>query len=161
MGIKATVLYGQYDLTVDEKNRILIPAEVRRSLDPERDGDAFFVVIGVNHKAWLYPERGYEAMVSGKALEMSPGEDKLAFNQMYFSMASRVEWDKQGRMLVPEISRRKTELGREITMIGVLDHLELWNRNDWELRQEYLYSRSAELAAKQRESEMKKPFEQN
>jgi len=38
-------------------------------------------------------------------------------------------------------------------MIGVLDHLELWNREDWLQRQEYLYSKSAELAARQRESE--------
>jgi MraZ protein len=162
MGTKATVLYGQYDLTIDEKNRLLIPAEVRRSLDPERDGEAFFVVIGVNHKAWLYPERGYEALVSRLASEMSPGEDKLAFNQMHFSMANRVEWDKQGRMLIPETSRRRTELSRDVTMIGVLDHLELWNREDWVQRQEYLYSRSAELAAKQRESEeRRKPPEKN
>jgi MraZ protein len=162
MGTKATVLYGQYELTIDEKNRLLIPAEVRRALDPERDGEAFFVVIGVNHKTWLYPERGYESLVSKLASEMSPGEDKLAFNQMHFSMANRVEWDKQGRMLIPETSRRRTELSRDVTMIGVLDHLELWNREDWDRRQEYLYSKSAELAAKQREAEeMRKSLENN
>ena len=77
-------------------------------------------------------------------------------------MASRVEWDKQGRMLVPESSRRRTQLNREISMIGVQDHLELWNRSDWEARQEYLYSRSAELAEKQREAEeQSKRAEQN
>jgi MraZ protein len=150
---KTTVLYGQYDLTVDKKNRLVIPAEVRRALDAERDGEAFFVVIGVNHKIWLYPERGYETLVSKLASQMSPGEDKLAFNQMHFSMANRVEWDEQGRMLIPETGRRRTDLSTEITMIGVLDHLELWNRKDWESRQEYLISRSAELATKQRETE--------
>jgi MraZ protein len=150
---KTTVLYGQYPLTIDEKYRIVLPAEVRRSLDPERDGEAFFIVIGINHKPWLYPERGYESLVSKLASKMSPGEDMLAFNQMHFSMASRVEWDKQGRMLIPELSRRRTELGREISMIGAFDHLELWNRNEWEARQEYLISRSAELAASQRENE--------
>jgi len=153
MGSTATVLFGQYDLMIDEKNRVLIPAEVRRSLDPQRDGEAFFVVVGVNHKLWLYPERGYESMVSRLATQLSPEEDTLAFNQMHFSMANRVEWDKQGRMLIPEISRRRTELGREITMIGVRDHLELWNRTDWEQRQNYLFAKSAELASKQRETE--------
>ena len=65
-------------------------------------------------------------------------------------------------MLIPEPARRRTKLGQDIAMIGVLDHLELWNRNDWEARQEYLISRSAELAAKQREAEeMKGRFEQN
>ena len=61
---KTTVLYGEYDITIDEKNRLLIPAEVRRSLDPERDGEAFFVIIGQNLRPWLYPERGYEQLVS-------------------------------------------------------------------------------------------------
>jgi MraZ protein len=159
---KTTVLYGRYDLTVDKKNRLVVPAAVRRALDVERDGEAFFIVIGVNHKIWLYPEHGYEAMVSKLASQMSPDEDKLAFNQMYFSMANREGWDEQGRMLIPETSRRRTNLGTEITMIGVLDHLELWNRPDWEARQEYLISRSAELAAKQREAEENKSrFEKN
>jgi MraZ protein len=150
---KTTVLYGQYPLTIDEKFRIVLPAEVRRCLDPERDGEAFFIVIGINHKPWLFPERGYETLVSKLASKISPGEETLAFNQLHFSMANRVEWDKQGRMNIPELYRRRTELGREISMIGAFDHLELWNRTDWEARQEYLISRSAEIANKHRETE--------
>jgi MraZ protein len=150
---KTTVLLGEYELTVDEKGRLLVPAEVRRSLDPERDGEAFVVVIGINGQPWLYPERGYESLVSTLASQLSPGEDRLAFDQMYFSMASREEWDKQGRLLVPPQTRRSTELGREITMIGVRDHLELWNRDGWESRKKYLVAQRVELAAKQREAE--------
>jgi MraZ protein len=98
-------------------------------------------VIGVNRQPWLYPEYGYEALVSKLASEMSPGEDKLAFDQMNFSMASKVGWDAQGRMSIPESIRRRTELGREITMIGVRDHLELWQQARWESRREELYGR--------------------
>ena len=64
MASKTLVLYGEYELTMDEKNRLVLPAEVRRALEPERDGEAFFVVIGVNQWPWLYPERGYEGLVS-------------------------------------------------------------------------------------------------
>ena len=152
---KTTVLYGEYDITIDEKNRLLIPAEVRRSLDPERDGEAFFVIIGWNRKTWMYPERGYEELVAKIASTMPPGEDKLAFEQIYFATANRVEWDKQGRLLVPESSRRRTNLNRDITMIGARDHLELWNKEDWEVRREELFARSAELAIKQHEAEAK------
>jgi len=155
MASKTLVLYGEYELTMDEKNRLVLPAEVRRALEPERDGEAFFVVIGVNQWPWLYPERGYEELVSRLANEMSPGEDKLAFEQLRFSMADKVNWDKQGRLNVPPQSRRRTPLGREITMIGVKDHLELWNRPDWEIRREYLFSKHTELANKQREAEQK------
>ena len=58
------VLYGEYELTIDDKNRMLIPSEVRKSLDSERDGDAFFLVFGTNRRPWLYPERQYERQVA-------------------------------------------------------------------------------------------------
>jgi transcriptional regulator MraZ len=149
---KTTLLLGEYELTIDEKGRLLVPAEVRRSLDPERDGEAFIVSIGMNGQPWLYPERGYEALVSSLTSQLSPGEDTLAFDQLYFSMASREEWDKQGRLSVPLQARRAGELARDITMIGVRDHLELWNRDAWEVRKKYLIAQRAELAAKQREA---------
>ena len=148
------MLYGQYDLMTDEKNRILIPAEVRRSLDPEQDGEAFFVIIGVNRKPWLYPERRYKALVSKLESRLTPSEDKLAFYQRYFALASWEDWDKQGRMLIPELCRR-VEIGREITLIGAYDHYEIWPRAEWLERQEDLIARSDELAAKQREAEEK------
>lgn len=151
--MRTTVLYGEYELTIDDKSRLLVPAEVRRSLDPERDGSSFFVVIGTNRRPWLYPERGYEALVSNLSSEMAPGEHRLAFDQLNFSMASRVEWDKQGRVLINEPTRRRTRLDREVTMIGVRDHLELWNRNDWELRREELFANSGEIMANLRHSQ--------
>lgn len=135
---------------MDDKNRLLVPAEVRRSLDPERDGEAFFITVGVNRRTWLYPERGYEVLVSQLESEMSPGEDRLAFDQMHFSMVSKVEWDKQGRMLLPDKYRTRTGLNREVTMIGVRDHLEIWNREDWAVRLAELDAQRVEIDARQR-----------
>ncbi len=148
--MRTTVLYGEYELTMDDKNRLLVPAEVRRSLDPERDGEAFFITVGVNRRTWLYPERGYEVLVSQLESEMSPGEDRLAFDQMHFSMVSKVEWDKQGRMLLPDKYRTRTGLNREVTMIGVRDHLEIWNREDWAVRLAELDAQRVEIDARQR-----------
>ena len=73
------VLSGNYELTVDDKNRILVPSEVRKKLDPERDGEAFFLVTGRDGRLWLYPERHYELLVSRDPSELTPSEDTLAF----------------------------------------------------------------------------------
>jgi MraZ protein len=161
MASKTLVLYGEYELTIDEKNRLVLPAEIRHALDPERDGEAFFVVIGENKWPWLYPERCYEEMVAKISDVMTPGEDKLAYEQLRFSMADKVSFDKQGRLNVPPNCRRRTPLAKEITMIGVKNHLELWNRPDWEIRREYLYNNYTPLADKQRESEKRQPFDRN
>lgn len=83
--------------------------------------------------------------------DLAPGEDLLEFDQMRFAMTSRLEPDKQGRMLIPDKTLKRTGLGKEITLIGVKDHLELWNRADWDARREILMARSSEvtLRAKQ------------
>jgi MraZ protein len=136
--LQHAILYGEHELTIDDKNRMLVPAEIRKSLDAERDGEAFFVVIGRNRKVWMYPERYYEHLVSQRQQELTPDEDALAFDQYHFAMASRVEWDKQGRMLLPDKTLKRTGTTKEVTVIGARDHLELWNRADWDARFEEL-----------------------
>ena len=152
--MRTTVLYGEYELTIDDKNRLLVPSEVRKALDAERDGGAFFLVVGTNRKSWLYAERVYEAMVARLATEISPGDEMLDFDQLNFAMAHRIEWDKQGRVLLPEKNLKRTGLGKEVTMIGSRDHLELWNRSEWAAHSETLFARRSEISfrAKQAKS---------
>lgn len=149
--LKHPLLFGEYELTIDDKNRLLVPSEIRKAINSERDGDAFFMVVGVNRLPWLYTERYYEVLANAAPAELAPGDDLLEFDQMRFALTSRLEPDKQGRMLIPEKTLKRTGLEKEITMIGVKDHLELWNRADWEARRDVLMARSSEvtLRAKQ------------
>jgi len=131
--VEHAILFGEHELTIDEKNRIVVPAEVRNQIEPSRDGEAFFLIIGPNRKPWIYPDRYYQSLVSLKAQqEITPDEDLLLFDQMNFAMASKIDPDKQGRLTLPEKLLRRTRIEREITLIGVRDHLELWNRAEWE-----------------------------
>lgn len=126
------VLYGEYDLQMDEKHRLLIPAEVRKQLSTERDGDAFFLVVGTERKIWFLPEKLYYSYSHQSPGSMTPSADALKFNRAYFANAARAEWDKQGRLVVPERLLQRTNTGREVTLIGIGDRLELWNRSEWE-----------------------------
>ena len=131
---------------------MLIPADVRRQLDPERDGEAFFVISGTDGRLCLYPERHYEALVSRDLTELTPDLDKLAYDRMTLGMASRVEWDKQGRVLFNERVLKRAGIGKEVTLVGCNDHLELWPRADWQAEREALETRRQELALKARQS---------
>ena len=142
------VLYGNYELTVDDKNRILVPSEVRKKLDPERDGEAFFLVTGRDGRLWLYPERHYELLVSRDPSELTPSEDTLAFDRLMLGLASRVEWDKQGRVLLPDKALKRAGIGKEVTLVGARDHLEIWNRADWDAEREQLEARRRDLVEK-------------
>ncbi len=142
------LLYGNYELTIDDKNRVLVPSEIRRALEPQTDGEAFFLVTGVNGKLWLYPEKYYEELASRTRSELAPEEDLLAFDQANIAMASKVEWDKQGRILISEKVLRRANLGRDVVLLGVRDHAEIWDRNDWQKRAEELDQRRAEIAVR-------------
>ena len=150
--LRHPILFGEYELTIDEKNRLPVPSAVRKMISPQTDGEAFFLVVGMNRRPWLYPRAYYEQLATRTPSDMTPGEDRLAFDQMHFAMASLLEWDKQGRILVPEKLLKRTNLGRQVTLIGARDHLELWNSDEWEVRREELLSRSSEIALKAKQS---------
>jgi MraZ protein len=137
---------------VDDKNRLLIPSEIRKAIDPERDGKAFYSVVGVNRKIWFYPERYYEEVVSQVPPELTPSEEALAYDQMNFAMATRLEWDKQGRILIHDNVLKWTGTTKAVTLIGARNHLELWNRQEWDARREELLARSYEIALRAKQA---------
>jgi len=146
--VQHAILYGEHELNLDEKNRLLVPAEVRKSLDPERDGRAFFMVVGQNQRLWFYAENYYSRIVAQSQQDLTLDEDHLAFDQIHFARANRVEWDSQGRLVIPAKALRRAGIGetdREVTLIGVRDHLELWTRADWDAREAELSRRHAEI----------------
>ncbi len=140
------ILFGEYDLTIDDKNRLLIPSEIRKQIDPARDGEGFFLTIGTNRRLWLYTSAYYEALVLQEPGEMIPGTDRLEFDLLNFALASKVETDKQGRLLVPDKLLKRSATGKDVYLIGVRNHLELWNRDEWDTQREELVRRREQVA---------------
>ena len=145
------VLYGEYELNIDEKSRLQIPSEIRRAIKPEQHGAALFLVRGINKRPWIYNEFYWDDLVSKAPQEMTPAFQRLEFDQLYFARASRLEPDKTGRVVLPEPLLRRSNIKREVTLIGVRDHLELWNRDEWDAHRDALETREAEIAMASRE----------
>ncbi len=139
------LLIGEYEVNVDDKFRLNMPSEIRKSFVPERDGEGFYIVPGQNNKPWLYTERSYEEMMALDRPELLPGDDQLDFDHLRCSLTARLELDPQGRLAIPAKTFRRLEMSREVTLIGARDHLEIWNREDWDRRREELIARSAEV----------------
>jgi len=149
--LRHPVLFGEYELTIDDKSRLQIPSEVRRAIKPEQHGTALFIVRGINKRPWIYNEFYWDDLVSKAPQEMTPAFQRLEFDQLHFARASRVEPDKTGRVVLPELLLRRSNIKREVTLTGVRDHLEIWNREDWEAHLEALEAREAEIAMASRE----------
>jgi MraZ protein len=143
--VRTPFLYGEFELSVDAKNRLIVPSEIRRLIVPETDGDAFFVTMRSN-VPWMYPEKYYEQLVSSQIRpDITPDEDLLAYAQLKFALASRLDWDAQGRMSVPPAMLKRAGITRDATLIGMQDHLELWNRTEWETRRRKLIEDSPDI----------------
>ena len=142
------VFYGRYKLTIDDKSRIFVPSEVRRLIDPERDGSGFFMVVGQNDKLWFYPDKFYTRLALGYKSGLFVHEDILLYKEMHFGMAERLEWDRQGRMVIPQEALEMAKLKKEVTLVGADDHLQLWNRDEWEAHVQELAMRRKEITLK-------------
>ena len=80
----------------------------------------------------MYPEKYFEQI----ALAITPGttapDEAVAFERISFALASKVELDSQGRLLINERLKKRAGLKDHITLVGVRDHIELWNSESWE-----------------------------
>ena len=126
------LLTGEYQHVVDNKSRVLISNKLRNQIDADEHGSNFYLVLGVNGILCLYPEKYFEQI----ALAVTPGttapDEAVAFERISFALSSKVELDGQGRLLLNEKLRKRAGLKDNITLIGVRDHIELWNTENWE-----------------------------
>jgi MraZ protein len=80
----------------------------------------------------MYPEKYFERLVLSVAPNTTAPDEAVAFERMSFALASRIELDSQGRLLLNENLRKRAGLKDRITLVGVRDHIELWNSENWE-----------------------------
>jgi MraZ protein len=145
------VFTGYYEHSIDDKNRLAIPAKFRSRWNDDRDGTGWVIVPGrPAGTLWLYPERHFERLVGQGDSELIPNADQLGFDQTFFPLAEHVELDKQGRILIPERMLQRSGLEREVIICGVRDHLEVRRRDDFEKTIAESWNHYSELQEKAR-----------
>lgn len=124
---------GTYDLTIDSKNRLSIPSSIRGGMDPKKDGTRFYLVPG-NRRGTLalFGDRYYEAYSERCHASLAPGEEQEDFVNLFYAMASLLEVDKQGRVVLPQRLLDFAGVSGPVTLTGARDHLVIWNRGDYE-----------------------------
>jgi len=121
------MLLGEYAHTLDDKNRLTLPAKFRESFV-----DGGVVTRGLDGCLYLFAKQQWEDLVSGRFSEFDPLlEETRLMNRYFFSGAAEAEPDKQGRINVPPALIEHARLGREVVVAGVHDHLEIWDRAAW------------------------------
>ena len=121
------LLLGEYDHSLDDKNRLAIPAKFRQAF-----GDGIVVTRGLDGCLYAYTRQDWQQLVDGRLAELDMlSEAGRLIMRHFFSGATETELDKQGRVGLPTALIESAKLGKEVTVAGVYDHLEIWNRDTW------------------------------
>lgn len=116
------MLNGQYQHTLDAKGRLILPAKIREVLGPK-----FCLTKGFEHCLNIYPLEEWEQFE--KRLDELPAFSKQArkLKRHFVGSYTELEPDKQGRFLIAQPLRDFAGIDKDVTVIGVSDHVEIWS----------------------------------
>ena len=119
------MLFGEYQHNIDDKGRMIIPAKFRDDL-----GEVFIVTKGLDNCLAVYSMGEWaEIEKQIRALPLSKSRDLQRF---WFSGATEVSADKQGRIVIPSNLRAYGRLEKDVVVIGVSNRVEIWDKESWE-----------------------------
>lgn len=120
------MFFGSYEYNVDEKGRVNIPPKFRNDI-----GDKLYLIKGYEGCISLYKEQDFQRYIAN--IQNLPYEKAKVRQHARILLQSVVELsiDKAGRVLIPTKTLKEYEIGRNVLVLGALDHLEIWDVEKW------------------------------
>ena len=116
--------------TIDSKGRIIIPARFRDLIKVGNPNS--LMVSRLDRCLVAYPIEEWHK-VESKILSLAEKSDTMRrFRRVFIGGASECPCDKQDRILIPPLLRQYADFKKEIALVGVLTHFEIWCREKWE-----------------------------
>lgn len=130
---------GQYEHTIDEKGRMIIPARFRELLL-----DGAYILQGFDRNLMILTAPSFEK-VSQRIDQMSLTDPNARLlRRLIFSKAERLEIDKAGRALIPQYLRDSARLGSNAIVVGSGAYIEIWSPELWAQQDEELNENDAD-----------------
>jgi MraZ protein len=117
---------GQYSFNIDSKNRINIPAPLRKQFS-NKDKKTFVVTRGIDNCAWIYPITEWKKIQNELQQLSSLSKTNRIFLRNHLRHANILKYDSQGRFVLPQSLIEYASIKKDITIIGVLNKIEIWN----------------------------------
>ena len=121
-------LLGDYHVLLDAKNRVAVPAKLRSAF-----ADGIVVTYGDEGCLSGFTEEGFLEDLERRA-QVTPvmSAEGRAIQRLHASQAVSQSLDAQGRITLPARHLTRAGITREVTVIGVTDHIEIWDSARWE-----------------------------
>jgi len=123
---------GEFYYHLDAKNRLVIPGKIRDGVDVTVEGQGWYLVPGFDSTISFYTPTTFERLAGDRQAELFSLKNVRDYDRLHFALSAHVEADRLGRVLIPETMLKRTGIGSDVAIVGVRDHLELWDRARWE-----------------------------
>jgi len=135
------MLLGEYELGIDHKGRVAIPARFRGTF---RDGLVLSrgfdkCLIAYTMAEW---EKVAERLVALPLTQINPRRT----SRFIFSGAFDLELDSQGRVILPPTLRQYAEIKDGVVIVGAYSHLQIWSKELWTTEKEFMAEHAAGIA---------------
>jgi MraZ protein len=121
------MLLGEYEHTLDEKNRLTLPAKFRAAM-----AGGVVLTRGLDSCLEAYPSADWQSLVESQLAGLNPlSRESRVLERFYYSGAVEAQPDKQGRVMLPPALIDHANLGREVVVVGMRGRIEIWDRAAW------------------------------
>jgi len=135
------VFLGRFTHAIDDKGRLAIPARFREAFRGQG-----VLTRGIDRCLTLYPMDSWQPLAEKVSSLSISDPDARAFRRMVFAEATVVEFDRQGRILLPPELRAYAVLEREAIVVGVHSYVEIWSPENWAAQAELLAAEGPSIA---------------
>lgn len=125
------LLTGTFPRAVDDKLRIAIPKQFREAL-AGTSGGAVYLAPVTDNSIGIYSEKAFQLFADRFSQASPAGEDVRAFGRLFYGRAVAMELDSQGRVRLPADLAALAGITKDAVLVGVGDHLELWDQQRWD-----------------------------
>lgn len=143
---------GIYPVTMDTYGRVKIPRKLRDIMEIH-DEFRFDIILGFNNNLCFYPREAW-TRIQRQIESISPlPPESQDFLRILYGFLHEVTLSEQGRITIPTVLCEMIQAEPDIILIGMMDHLELWNRAEWDAYCAASQGKYREMVAKMLEFE--------
>ena len=117
---------GEYKHSIDDKGRLIIPSKIRQEI-----GKEIIITRGLDGCLFGYPKDTWKKRIEELNSLQYTKKDVRAFTRFFTSGAVTLDFDKQGRINIPNYLSDYASLGKDVVIIGVSNRIEIWSDKAW------------------------------
>jgi MraZ protein len=123
-------LTGTYERNLDDKQRLAVPKRLKEQFG-EGELTSLFVAPGTEKSLFLYSPQAFNTLAAKLSEKATNRVEIRNYLRLFYAQAEEVPLDSQGRIRVPERLVAFAELKKDLVLLGVHDHAEIWDKDVW------------------------------